>query len=594
MNIPASSDFITFSTMNLPSSVPAGEVNEMIPTKSRVETSTDRIDIADILDLSSEALERANQNDLAVSLAKKNAFSQVTSVADPEQTETTNPVSLWKNQDAVANYLQLAYSPISDDQMAYFKMFDRAIESGDTQLELKIATLLEEAGIELGEDERFDIHIDEKGVISVTLPEGDDGEDNKARAERIAAVLNADETLAQDMLRVKALRNSRDSLLGLKVNEEEKSDSHLLGSKSLGKSSLPDMQTRKFLAEDYLQREFGLSLNDLKEDANIDSTKAESLAQLNTRFYNDTVLKEEIETVLAEDKEDESALVLTADYSFGGGVLLDLEETSDTNLEENLKNLFHAEGITDHPNNPIGNLAGAMREYNATALDEHKIGSFSIIMDDKGKMKIEGTFASGENLGSAKAMLESWLSPTFKALAEVTSDAMLQKHDAEHGDVDEYEHEVELKVDLVFGITAEIHSEEADRAALEDVGKATVEVAESLGDFVQETFYKENNSRTAEELNTLFSDPVDIYIDENGTLSVDETTCENQQYLAVVKETLSMLNDLLTDEKVPSGETSGEESLPEELKPVFQLLLQIQQDMSRLHDDSLSFVRFIL
>lgn len=524
-------------------------------TAQKTDLKSSQTEYADRLDLSPEAL---GQEDRA-------------SITD-----------LWK-KDAAARYLQLGNS-IQGSDKAYFKRFDITIEMTEKDIEQRISSLLEESGIELGESERFDIHIDADGVINVTLPEGEGSEE---RAEEIATVLNADETLTQEMLRLKATRNSRDSLLGLEPTES------LQGGILLGKAIMPDIATRTFLAEDYLQREFELSLDILSIDAsnNLTITGQEG-SDLERQINENIAIQEEIVTVLQSDSSD---LEFTADYSFGDGVLLDSEETSEANISENLRDLFTATGTVNHPalkGDINNNLAEAISVYNSTALDEHKISNFSIVADEQGRLSIEGEFVSGERLGTAKAMIESWLTPTFETLMEVTTDAIFKKHDAEHGDVDEYKHEVVLEVDNITGITAEVRSEEADLAALKDIAEATIDVATSLGQFVQETFREAHDEMTEDRFETIFSEPVDIYIDENGSLSVDESTIENEGYLQMIRETLSVLNDLLSDEEVETSESSGAANLPKELRPVFDLLKQIQSDMDRIHDRSLCSVHF--
>lgn len=522
-------------------------------------------DWSDTLDLSTEGMEMSEE------------LMPETLQAKSEGADRFQMTNVWKTRTSVANYLQLGFSLVSDDKLLFFKMFDTSIESTEAQLEARMTTLLDTSGIELGEDERFDIHIDEDGVISVTLPEGEGSEE---RAEEIADLLNSDEGLAHQMRRLKSLRNSRDSILGLEPVGR---------SRKFGTSQLPDMSTRQVLAEDFLQREFELSLEDFSGKSEKNQQMAEYQEWLGENESNEAI-GEEIDVALKS--LDDPEVGLTADYSFGGdGLLLDLEETSDAKIDQNLRDLFSGDGLADHPEGGVENVADAMVAYNSTALEEDKITNFSLVVNEQGAIKVEGEFASGDRLGTAKKMIESWMTPTFKALVEVTTDAILKKHAVEHGDVDEYEHQVELMVDIVTGITAEVQSEEADRAALEDIGKATIEVAASLSGYVQEKFREEHDEMGEDQFDTIFSEPVDIYIDEEGTLSIDEATCENVQYLQMIKETVSILNDLLveSDEAV---ESLKQDRLPEELRPVLNLLLQIQQDMGRIHDRSLCSVRF--
>ena len=533
--------------------------------------TTSTYTIEDILDLSSEAMEQAASS------------TQSETSSETDGIDRSDIKELWQ-ETVAAKYLQLGYS-LQGGENAFFKQFETTIQMSEKNLQTRIDSLLAESGIELDEGERFSIHIDAEGVINVDLPES---EGSQRKSEAIAGILNADETLAQDMLRMRATRNSRDSLLGLDVTKSP------IGGPTLGQAKVPDLATRKFLAEDYLQREFEISLEDLAvEESGSLQILGQDGSELELKLNEDAAIKEELITVLQNDNPD---LEFTADFTFGDGVLLDSQEVSETNINENLRDLFRAAGTTDHPqlsNGANNSLANALIYYNMTAAEEDKISNFSLVLDENGKLSVEGEFVTGEALGiTAKEMIESWLNPTFKALAEVTSNAILQKHDAEHGDVDEYKHEVELEVDIITGITAEVRSEEADNAALEDLAETTVDVAESLGTFVHNTFREAHDEMTANEFATIFSDPVDIYIDENGALSIDEATVQNQEYLQTIQEALSVLNNLLEDDKLQEGENSDMDDLPKGLQATFEQLQDVAEIMDRFHDRSLALTRF--
>jgi len=145
--------------------------------------------------------------------------------------------------------------------------------------------------------------------------------------------------------------------------------------------------------------------------------------------------------------------------------------------------------------------------------------------------------------------------------------AMLDHHDDEHGDVEEFKHHIVSGAG--FGAGYDILSPDADKAALEEMNVLTQEIGTVLGDFFGKTMGIEN--------------PFALIFGNDGLLSFNADSLPTLESKAVQKVLVS-INKYLT------ADAAGEETegmLNPMLTGIAEKFAALEEVMGKLHDKSL-------
>ena len=219
-----------------------------------------------------------------------------------------------------------------------------------------------------------------------------------------------------------------------------------------------------------------------------------------------------------------------------------------------------------------------------------KITDFNMKIDDRGRLSFIDVQTAGDdpeaNLRAAAAM-NTWFSSAhpsnpgaldengeviervaaiiaLREAAEELGLAMLDAHDDEHGDVQEYRHEI--IIGAMSGVA--ILSPDADAAALAELAVLTEEVGGALGRFFGEMGIE---------------NPFSLLFGSDGLLSFEGGELSYVESQAV-KKMLESVNDYIT------AEASGEDTtgmLSVELTGIAEKLIGMKEVIDKIHDKSL-------
>ena len=153
--------------------------------------------------------------------------------------------------------------------------------------------------------------------------------------------------------------------------------------------------------------------------------------------------------------------------------------------------------------------------------------------------------------------------PTIRDVAKEVGLAMLDAHDAEHGDVKEFKHEI-----ISTSFNYEILSPDADRAALEEMEMLTWDIGTALGEFFGKTMGIEN--------------PFAVIFGSDGMLSLNKGSLSSLETQAVQK-VLKEVNKYLT------ADAAGEDTegmLNPVLTDIAEKFVAMKEIQGKLHDKS--------
>jgi hypothetical protein len=153
--------------------------------------------------------------------------------------------------------------------------------------------------------------------------------------------------------------------------------------------------------------------------------------------------------------------------------------------------------------------------------------------------------------------------PTIRDVAKEVGLAMLDAHDAEHGDVKEFKHEI-----VSTSFNYEILSPDADRAALEEMEMLTWDIGTALGEFFGKTMGIEN--------------PFAVIFGSDGMLSLNKGSLSSLETQAVQK-VLKEVNKYLT------ADAAGEDTegmLNPVLTDIAEKFVAMKEIQEKLHDKS--------
>ena len=206
-----------------------------------------------------------------------------------------------------------------------------------------------------------------------------------------------------------------------------------------------------------------------------------------------------------------------------------------------------------------------------------QIAGFNMKIDDQGRLTIIDVQTWGNNADDnkrAEKVMNTWLNtklgdeeekgPTIREVAKEIGLAMLETHDAEHGDVHEFKHEI-----ISTSFNYEILSPEADRAALAEMETLTQDIGAALGDFFGKNMGIENS--------------FGIIFGSDGLLSLDKGALSSMES-ETVKKVLAEINDYFAAEEA-GEETKG--MLSPALTGIAEKLGALKEVMGKLHDKSL-------
>ena len=241
---------------------------------------------------------------------------------------------------------------------------------------------------------------------------------------------------------------------------------------------------------------------------------------------------------------------------------------------------FHSESGFNLTNALVSNLmrelaklrAGIWRAingedgYNAkyAATPDDMITNFKMKFDHNGKLKIIDVQTFGNDSDSNRRA-EKTLNKWFAGSGQELGLAILEAHDDEHGDVQEFRHEI-----ISSGFGYEIFSPDADRAALEEMMVLTQEIGTALGDF----FGKQMGIKN----------PFEIVFGSDGLLSLGESALSSVESQSV-KKVLADINRYLSAE-ASGEETEGILSSPA-LTGIADKFVALKEVIGKIHDKSL-------
>ncbi|MDR3232515.1 MAG: hypothetical protein LBT46_02395 [Planctomycetaceae bacterium] len=294
---------------------------------------------------------------------------------------------------------------------------------------------------------------------------------------------------------------------------------------------------REQLIKDYLNRN-GISLDDVKHGTNDEPQPAVTEIR---------GLQNEIEKL--GDTEPQSGM--TPLFSMKQGLLSD--PTAEPDFTDNIRKLREQ----------VGKLVKEYNEKLAYYDEDLQISDFTITLDHKGRAKIN-VKTNGSDTESVLSA-EHFLRAMFPSDAtEALGKAILEAHDDEHGDVEEFRHQVVISKGSDDYL---ILSPDADKAALAEVEQLSSEVSAALNDFFKTSFNVQQ--------------PFNINFGADGTLSLEGL--EGRMEGRIVNQYLSQMNErLLSDD--PLNEDMFDNVLPAELQGVVGKLLALREAQGKLHD----------
>ncbi len=414
--------------------------------------SRDGATFGDTLDISEEAMAISNRLD------------------QPSRGIRVGSESIWIDLGQIGAYLGVG---LYGDMNSMLHGLSLLIELQQEDVQERIVAVLQENGIQLAEDQRLDLEVDEQGNITVRGIEHrdrqgnirtDDVEDSK-KVAAIEAVLAEDATLGKDLLRLRAKRAVKDAMLSriiknAKLPDDSKTSdltAPLTGSDAAWGLTTLDVTTRRFLLEDYLaERNTGAALDELSIQEGHLRGGSERLEALVAAFPS---LAREIADVITDDSDrtaEDSGEMPLAVFSLQNGTLVDQASVNQAAIEEKLFVLANREGLVQHPS--ADTFLDAVFKYNQSAIDVSAplLNDFSMAINGAGKISISGNLASGEDLGGKARMIESWFTEGFVDVVQAVAADLLNLHAAEHGDVEDYRHAALFEVNAVTGFAADV------------------------------------------------------------------------------------------------------------------------------------------
>ena len=350
----------------------------------------------------------------------------------------------------------------------------------------RIDNVIKGLGIKLGKDEKLTISVDSNNKIVVG------GIKDKDRAEKIQNALNKDTSIGRALR--KHVADAKIDEYAKKQEDYEKQMRELGVSPADMGEDTDDLFTsrgmRSLIIDEYLQENAGIGLSALSLEKGADG-KVSILgmnSQMNSLITDDKELGETIANIL---ENGETSAEFKVSFEFANGTISD--SSTDTAARDKIEGIkarlmggYDSEqgqfipGIIDQFRAQLEEVGG---EYDEKFMQFLSRG-FSIRVSAAGDFEILGADGlSGSLLDTLKGLVRKALStwgdehPNENADFIDVAEAFIEQHRFEHGDVDEFEHMVEI--DFAGGRNAvKVVSPEADKAQ----DAANQQVADQLGE----------------------------------------------------------------------------------------------------------------
>ena len=452
----------------------------------------------------------------------------------------------------------------------------RSLQTETALLQDEIASAFRAAGISMHVMDRLSIDVDENGELILG------GLKDKATLAKIEQLLGQKEGLGEQL---KSLAAKKSVLNALKEADLD------MGAFQKIMERPENEAVRQQLVKDYLKTN-NVEFDDLIiQDGGIYGKAssalnflAEQLPGLQEELVDlfDTTKprqKAEVDPELAA-KIAESAAEKPPLFVFQNNRLLDQNVTSESDLAARATMLLGLR--VEHPDavdeDGRMKLAEAIADWNADNADypEYQIKDFTITIAPDGYHRIgdinakSGT-GSAEGNASIARVLNSWLEP--KVFSGFGAD-VLETHQAHHGDVEDYRHDVVLQYEG-GKMTHSVVSDEADAAALNDIAERTEKISADLTSFFHESFLAAGGDKSAL---TAFT----INVDDKGMLTADSGHVD-PQYSLLIRDTLKALNERLESDD-PFATEGFMTKLDPKLEGALRELVGLQSDLKRIHD----------
>ena len=393
----------------------------------------------------------------------------------------------------------------------------RKVEKLKEVASTQINDILAEQGMTVGDEDKVDIGVAEDGTITVTSIEG--GKEGESLATKLQEALNKDPEKASELA---------DSLQELDVNQ----------------TALTELTTK-----DGLTIGTGYKLFKMMTD-NADKDKVASI----------------FADIAGIDDIDNDVV---AGIAFCAGTFIsDDIETTLPILEKTIQEMVMdgMEGYNDEKDEP-----GISEINGPSATPDMYIQSFEAIIDADGKIEVtDGVNGEGEKLTERLKTIAGKILNTGKigAQYETISSLLLEQHNYEDGDIDEYEHSVKISVDYQKGIRFEVISLEADEAATKELGDGLREISQSASEYLKEEYDIET--------------PLEIKVDEYGKLkasTVQLTEAESKR----VEQVMSFINNAVS---INEDDSDSENNiiLPKGMENILDEAIGLKDILGKFHE----------
>lgn len=469
-----------------------------------------------------------------------------------------------------------------DEEVSDIETFISALNEKTTKetedLNRMLSGLLNEVGLG-GENRKITFAEDEYGNIVI---EGNLQKDKKQELENL---INRDEKLVD---RIKNHKARLEILRGLSTQEtDETGESKLLANSNFNLGTDDFTAAREQLLKNYLN-ENGVDYDELAKVTDDDGVERVALFDKNGKAKDNSALQgivgnfwdleDELIKTFNQKAEKPSLYEKSPARNIEiGGKTSDDEEKPESRALLSMKRGVLSEATDEKPhdfNEDTDNIrslvAQKVKQYNEeiAKFDENlKITDFSIRIDDKGNMRIENVKTKGDD---AKAISQAtkFLNQTATSKQEGFAEAVLAQHDDEHGDVEEYKHY--MTISSGFGETLQIHSPEADRAAMAEIEGLAASISEDFG-----SFFRSQGIR----------DSFEIFWDPEAGMSLDQAFAAGFSGKQV-NRMIGLLNERL-DSDDPFNDDLFAETIPVEMTDIMKKICELDYAYSKLHDPGL-------
>ncbi|GHT38678.1 hypothetical protein FACS189427_12950 [Planctomycetales bacterium] len=366
------------------------------------------------------------------------------------------------------------------------------------------------------------------GLAEVIGINPDSADSVQSFAEAIQDSISEDETVLTDKINA-VLEQSGLAGLTRKITFSSDEDGNIIVEGNVRKDKLELLQ-QKINAD-----------AELAELLKTHKAKQNVLAELQQLQQDEPDLSKDELSLVISRFYSETSIGTTPLASFKRGALGGTEESVD--IDESVEAMRNK-------------VAGAIKKYKDTfALhnSDYEIADWNLTLDKNGNTVIDIKTKGGDtdDNQTAERFINSLLSDSS---TEEIAGKIFNAHDDEHGDVEEYRHQLVLTKDGY-----KIESPEADEAALTEIQQIGGDIFSALGQYFDSLFGTDRQ-------------PFELTLDDNGKLSIDWDGINNSAAKQAGK-VLELLNDTDNPNRI----------LPDGLKPIAEKLLDYQESAEKLH-----------